>query len=893
MAGRRLAWQNFLDVTPRTIGRWELGQALPYPYYREQLCTLFGKTARDLGLLPDDVARSLVSLQEEVDAPTPVQEEISSPLLYDPMTPEVPGRARYLLGRDSLFTLLRQRLLDEKSVALTALRGLPGVGKTALATALVMDQQVQAAFRDGILWAGIGPQPNVLSLMVRWGALLGAVPPTEKQVASLEEWSQILRTIIGKRRMLLVLDDVWDAQTALAMQVGGPNCAYLLTTRLPHVAFAFAQEGAITVSELEEEDGVMLLARAVPDLVTQEPEQTRALVRAVGGLPLALMLLGNALAAQVFTGQPRRVQAMLDRLQEAEQRLHVSLSRTQSERPLTLGHESPLSLQAAISISVQRLSENARQALCALAIFPAKPNSFSEEAALAIGQMTLETLDELWDVGLLESNGPGRYRLHQTIADYERVQGLPPEASQRLVRFMRYYLQDHAQDYDALELERSNLFAGLDVAIEVGMQQDLIETMHALVPFLQLHGYYLLAPQYLQQAYEVAVALEDPLSQARMLQHLAHFGEKLGNYQDAERYGMLGLELARQHQLLDVQIALLRELGLIAINWGGNYAQAIMYSEQALELARLAEADTHIRSLLNQLVVIAFRQGNYTRAREMAHEGLELARQKGDAKDLIIFLDHMGQVARFQGDLAQAETFFQDALERALQLGYLEVQLRLFNGLAILVGDRGDDAQSESYLLKTLELGYRIGNRGHICMSLANLGDVELIKGNYAQAESYLLEGVELARHLDSETLPLLLSNLGEAVGYQGEYERANIYFAESVQLARLHNATWYLSAALISWGGVHLHFKHQDAAALVYQEVLDLNATTEADQTMVAWPLYGLARVAALRGEIDQARQLGQKSLATFTAIHHYKVAEVEQWLQSLDKDNEQKSRN
>ena len=35
----------------RTVIRWEQWQSVPYPYYREQLCTLFGKNARELGLL--------------------------------------------------------------------------------------------------------------------------------------------------------------------------------------------------------------------------------------------------------------------------------------------------------------------------------------------------------------------------------------------------------------------------------------------------------------------------------------------------------------------------------------------------------------------------------------------------------------------------------------------------------------------------------------------------------------------------------------------------------------------------------------------------------------------------------------------------------------------------
>ncbi|HEX3639703.1 MAG TPA: helix-turn-helix transcriptional regulator, partial [Ktedonobacteraceae bacterium] len=37
-----------LGVSTKTVRRWELGEAVPYPYYRRQLSTLFGKTAQEL-----------------------------------------------------------------------------------------------------------------------------------------------------------------------------------------------------------------------------------------------------------------------------------------------------------------------------------------------------------------------------------------------------------------------------------------------------------------------------------------------------------------------------------------------------------------------------------------------------------------------------------------------------------------------------------------------------------------------------------------------------------------------------------------------------------------------------------------------------------------------------
>ncbi len=45
---------ELLGTTTRTVSRWEQGLVIPYPYYREQLCMLYEKTAEELGLLPDD-----------------------------------------------------------------------------------------------------------------------------------------------------------------------------------------------------------------------------------------------------------------------------------------------------------------------------------------------------------------------------------------------------------------------------------------------------------------------------------------------------------------------------------------------------------------------------------------------------------------------------------------------------------------------------------------------------------------------------------------------------------------------------------------------------------------------------------------------------------------------
>lgn len=43
-----------LETSPNTVKRWENGWQPPGAYFRARLCILFGKSAMELGLLPDE-----------------------------------------------------------------------------------------------------------------------------------------------------------------------------------------------------------------------------------------------------------------------------------------------------------------------------------------------------------------------------------------------------------------------------------------------------------------------------------------------------------------------------------------------------------------------------------------------------------------------------------------------------------------------------------------------------------------------------------------------------------------------------------------------------------------------------------------------------------------------
>lgn len=405
---------------PKTIGRWERGDAFPSAYFLQKLCNLFHMPAEDLGLWQRE------SLPEPVrDAPTyfirqSVSQVLSERCVYDPALPPAP--VEELVGREQLQTQLKLRLRRKSYQAVAALSGWPGVGKTALAISLAHDSELRQHFRAGVLWANLGPDADLLDELRRWGQVLEIDESQLTHPENIEDWGRAIHARIGERELLLIIDDAWTCQDALAFKIGGPNCAYLLTTRIPAVALYFADTGALLVDELDTPESLQLLARFVPTLVTQEAAALREMVRLVGGLPLALHLLGTHLRAHLHSGQPRRWRAALERLKQPAARLQLTMPRAPLERQMGLPADALISLQNEIELSYQRLTPATRLALRKLAGLATRIDGFSEEAALALNGVTLEALDHLLDAGLLASTDLGRYTLHQTIADFASFQ---------------------------------------------------------------------------------------------------------------------------------------------------------------------------------------------------------------------------------------------------------------------------------------------------------------------------------------------------------------------------------------------------------------------------------------------------------------------------------------
>ncbi|TMC18262.1 MAG: tetratricopeptide repeat protein, partial [Chloroflexi bacterium] len=599
--------------------------------------------------------------------------------LYDPAIPALP--LGELIGREQELAHMKQQLQSRGNTALT-LHGLPGVGKTSLAIALAHDPEIRHAFADGILWAGVGPHPNLLSHLSRWAGLLGISATQMAALRGIDEWAFAIRNAIGTRKMLLIIDDIWQYEEVQTLRVGAQNCAYLITTRSRDVAGQLALDGTMLIEELNAEQSVQLLNQVAQEVVSQETQKVQALVQAVGGLPLALTLLGNYLRKQASHG---RISTTLERLGDAQERFQISEPQVPIESHPSLPDGTSLSLQSVIAVTDQLLPETARAAFYKLAVFPPKPNNFSEEAALAVTGSTFEELDILSDAGLVESYGD-RCTLHQVIADYARIHLHDTkveecEAYSRLIAYIADFVEAHRRDYELLDQENNTIHLVLTQAHVLGKQAELVRVVSAFAPFLILRGRYEEAERHLKLANQAAQALNDNDGITTTLLYLGEIEQCLGNYAQAESSLQEGLALARQ-----------------------------------------MNNNERVCALLTQLGIVSQHQGNFQRAETVYQEGLMLARNVADHDSICILLSNLGWVSQKRGTFSESERYLQEGLALAHKVENREHVGKLLTMLGTLENRRGNFVQAQSYLQKGLTIARQLGDLEQVCDLLIDLG---------------------------------------------------------------------------------------------------------------------------------------------------------------------------
>ena len=304
--------------------------------------------------------------------------------------------------------------LENEEMPPLALRGMGGIGKTTLAIAFAHLPDVQTKFNDGILWTSLGPKPTVRLLLDGWGRALGMDLQPERDEAACQNR---LRQVLHGRRMLIVVDDVWDTIQGNYFKVGGSHCRTLFTTRETPIANDLAtRERTMRVDVLKPEAAINLLYRLSPETKTVDGEIVKRLCERLEFLPLGITLAGRMLANEADVLQ--RMQRLVSELVERRQ---ARLNLLQADGRKGLDEENPVSLQAILGMSIERLSKQDQERFAMLSVFGGEPLTWEMNAVSAVWECpieeTEETISKFAQRGLVEPHGE-RYWMHALLADY-------------------------------------------------------------------------------------------------------------------------------------------------------------------------------------------------------------------------------------------------------------------------------------------------------------------------------------------------------------------------------------------------------------------------------------------------------------------------------------------
>ena len=211
---------------------------------------------------------------------------------------QAPPLPSHFVDRPEVSQDLKKRLIEESTthsgtLVISAIQGLGGIGKTILAQALAWDEQVQERFCDGILWATLGQQPDVLSLLQGW---IVALNDRDYKPTTVNAASTHLNSLLHDKAVLLVIDDGWDVEDIEPFRVGSGRCQAIITTRRADIAEEVDAQ-LYSLDLMSEEQSLTLLSNLLGrELEEEEQEAAKKLAAAVGYLPLALDLAAVRIA---------------------------------------------------------------------------------------------------------------------------------------------------------------------------------------------------------------------------------------------------------------------------------------------------------------------------------------------------------------------------------------------------------------------------------------------------------------------------------------------------------------------------------------------------------------------------------------------------------------------
>jgi DNA-binding SARP family transcriptional activator/tetratricopeptide (TPR) repeat protein len=589
------------------------------------------------------------------------------------------------------------------AVVISALSGMAGVGKTALAVHWA--HRVRDRFPDGQLYVnlhGFDPSAPPLSPAEAVRGFLDALQvPTSRIPATVEAQVSLYRSLLADRRVLVVLDNARDAEQVRPLLPGAAGCLVLVTSR-NQLSGLVAAEGAhlLPLDLPSAAEARELLARRLgADRVAAEPAAVEEIVERCARLPLALAVV----AARAATNPTFRLAAVAAELRSNASRLEVFD-----------GGDPATDVRTVFSWSYEILGAPAARLFRLLGLHPGQDFSIAAAASL-VGAPVEETrrlLAELARAHLVTEHVPGRYTLHDLLRAYasslaHAIDGDLDRAAatgrmldcylhtgytaDQQINQYRYWtpitlhpprpgavveaIADPKSAMAWFTAEHRVLLATVHHAARTGFDTHVWQLTWTMATFLRRRGLWQEWADTQRAALPAATRLADRTALAHVHRQLGWAYMELGRLDDArahleQAFGLFG-ELGDHGN----QAGINQSLGLV-LDRQGQHAEALRHAHQSLELFRLVGHRPGEARALNNIGWTYAKLGKYQQTLVYCEQALDLQRELGDREAEGNTLDSVAYAHRRLGHNSEAIAYYNQclALERETGDRYLQAE---------------------------------------------------------------------------------------------------------------------------------------------------------------------------------------------------------------------------
>lgn len=883
------------------ISRTALRQILLEHFNQEELRTLAYDIGVDVDILPSgsrsSSARELISYLERrgrlPDLIRAIQESrpnIGWERVREPTTPiaealrlrpTAPQPSPGFIDRDLERAKVAETLGKTSGLAITALVGMGGVGKTALALQIAAD--LDTRFPGGILWATMGPSSDLSTVFANWAQIIGVTIGSSRGI---QYQVSILRSAIAgwqhdRGRLLIVLDDLWDEETARTLrELFPPGGAVLFTTRSMDVARSL-QATIIELDVLSDHAALALIERGLGSLGKHEMS-ARELIRLVGGLPLAIELA------------VRQIRQSADLPELVERLRHDSSLNTLR---LSVGVGTEATLESAFAFSVKKLSSLLERRFRLLGALD--PERFDLPAIMAVWEETRDTIAHdqlrfLANEALISRIGDAQlYTQHPALHAYalsllENSRDLP-EA--RLRHAHHYLALAQQSDWQTVETNERQIRLGWRTAlahggsfmldylrtldkyfVRRGQWRDLLEWSQAALGTLEppddtgrllclsnvanaLFGLTRLDEALAVSVQQLALAqrLNDKAAEADATIRIGNIHRTRGQYADARAYLEQGRQLLEGVNDRSLLVSALMNLGLLARNRGA-YDQALENFNQALKFAQEADDQLGEAAALNFLGSLYRRRGQLEPALDYYDRSRELAKTLGDALGEAKALNSIGDIYRDQGMLSEAQICFEASLRIARELDNREQEATALQYLGKLLRSQGQPDAGLEALVQAESIWKEIGDRSSMLSVLNDEGLALFAMGRVDNARACLEDALKLAREMENPLdEAMVLANLGVIATAQADWRLAQDIYNQVLRINETINDRSGMAAALANLGRIATSLHSWDQAVKYYLQGQAI-AREIGDRGGEAVALTNIAALMVDQGDLDSA---------------------------------------